>query len=491
MTFISKGKYDFPKMKSSFAKRAHKILPGALVTSSIDQHVSGLEGCIKWATAVYFPHIARAKREERMKVKGQPQSEKDKLNKNLNKIPEGIIINHYNSDTGKFNGHKITSKPSGESFKTFAKHLALKTPCNVPIRLYICVKGDAKFSDINGAESGLSYFYFRMVILKKIVMQGGDDSDLRTYPSLSATEKYDWPTIGFDADQHSKLRFSCIPTGATITAKTMKLDVIKDDCINAEVNLHEVSESELSSETFDVIYGQKLITHNVKDMPSYDDFQPWNSYTYLHKGANGRGKACFDFKFRGNKYRLPDEFFEKVLEWSGGGREDTGVRALLVRNTKVISNNKNGEHSCNFECKQPEEPGIFAPPMKKMRAIAAEKLPVKTDPIMILGGDQTGVKGNKKNTTIYINKEGGGVGCFNLPPSIRSQLRTHLGLQGAEDDLNGRLLTGFSILHTADFKGRVVVSGGTNNKSQEEMMIVCDQNGVEVARTVPRKRKRD
>mmetsp|Transcript_17309 Transcript_17309/g.41700 ORF Transcript_17309/g.41700 Transcript_17309/m.41700 type:complete len:155 (-) Transcript_17309:678-1142(-) len=85
----------------------------------------------------------------------------------------------------------------------------------------------------------------------------------------------------------------------------------------------------------------------------------------------------------------------------------------------------------------------------------------------------------------------GSVGYYNLPPSLRTQLRQHLRLPGAEDELDGQLLAGFHIVHTDEFKGRVAVRGGANSKSYEEKMIICDRSGVQVAKTEPRKRDRD
>mmetsp|Transcript_36370 Transcript_36370/g.91497 ORF Transcript_36370/g.91497 Transcript_36370/m.91497 type:complete len:158 (-) Transcript_36370:2033-2506(-) len=66
----------------------------------------------------------------------------------------------------------------------------------------------------------------------------------------------------------------------------------------------------------------------------------------------------------------------------------------------------------------------------------------------------------------------GSVGYYNLPPSLRTQLRQHLRLNGAEDELDGQLLAGFHIVHTDEFKGRVVVRGCANSKSYEEKMCI-------------------
>mmetsp|Transcript_17989 Transcript_17989/g.35133 ORF Transcript_17989/g.35133 Transcript_17989/m.35133 type:complete len:125 (-) Transcript_17989:178-552(-) len=104
----------------------------------------------------------------------------------------------------------------------------------------------------------------------------------------------------------------------------------------------------------------------------------------------------------------------------------------------------------------------------------------------ILGGGQVSLKASKKGTTIYVMEPDGSDGYYHLPPSLRTKLRLHLRLCGAEDELDGQLLAGFSILHSDAFRGRVAVTGGTNSKSCEEKMILLDSNGIEVARTKPR-----
>ena len=159
---------------------------------------------------------------------------------------------------------------------------------------------------------------------------------------------------------------------------------------------------------------------------------------------------------------------------------------------------KNSEEQ-GFECKLPtikkaqggDEPAFVRPLKETRRPKKAEDLPVSASPMQILGGGKQLVKASKQCTTIYVGEPTGSVGYYNLPPSLRTQLRQHLRLNGAEDELDGQLLAGFHIVHTDEFKGRVSVRGGANSKSYEEKMCICDRSGHQVAKTEPRKRERD
>mmetsp|Transcript_36369 Transcript_36369/g.91483 ORF Transcript_36369/g.91483 Transcript_36369/m.91483 type:complete len:263 (-) Transcript_36369:2332-3120(-) len=196
---------SFCLMQKVFSSLATDFLKNALVVSSIDQHIASLENCINAVTTLYNPKIAPQKAGYYDKFKGCSEKDCKIITKKLQDTPEGIIINHYNTDTGKFNGHTITSKEVGQSFCTCTKQIALQAACGVPIDLWTMVHG--------GEDEKESYYYYRRDRLSKIVTHGGShDAHMHVFPSLRPVDEYKahWGTIGVDVEQHAKLPFACL-----------------------------------------------------------------------------------------------------------------------------------------------------------------------------------------------------------------------------------------------------------------------------------------
>mmetsp|Transcript_45885 Transcript_45885/g.110481 ORF Transcript_45885/g.110481 Transcript_45885/m.110481 type:complete len:252 (+) Transcript_45885:464-1219(+) len=197
--------FSFCLMQKVFSSLATDFLKNALVVSSIDQHIASLENCINAVTTLYNPKIAPQKAGYYDKFKGCSEKDRKIITKKLQDTPEGIIINHYNTDTGKFNGHTITSKEVGQSFRTCTKQIALQAACGVPIDLWTMVFG--------GEDEKESYYYYRRDRLSKIVTHGGShDAHMRVFPSLRPVDEYKahWGTIGVDVEQHAKLPFAFV-----------------------------------------------------------------------------------------------------------------------------------------------------------------------------------------------------------------------------------------------------------------------------------------
>lgn len=473
-TFKCSGVYSFDDMVEVFVKVSPLILRDALVVSSIDQHITSLEKCINEVTVLYNPSIAQRKAQYREEYRDYSPKVQKCIEKKLNATPEGVIINHFNSDTGKFNGHIVTSKGVGQSFSTLTKQVALQAACGVRIVLWTLVRG--------GEESGLSYCYYKKDQLSKVVTSGGtDETHMRMYPSLKSVDEYmaDWGAMGVDVSRHTKLRFACITTGSHITASRLCLDVKVDESVNAQELMPMITYDDNVSEIFERIHEQARVITAIDDMPYYSEFQPWDRFKYHPKGLNNRGsQPIYAFYLDGFKYKLPPGFFDRVHAWC----KDKTNATVLIKNSE--------EHG--FECVLPEteeevqqgdEPAFVRPLRESRRPKKADDLPVSAEPMLILGGGQVSLKASKQGTTIYVQEPDGSDGYYNLPPSLRNKLRAHLRLCGAEDDLDGQLLAGYSIMHTEAFRGRQAVKLASYSKSYEEKMIILDSSGTEVART--------
>mmetsp|Transcript_45882 Transcript_45882/g.110460 ORF Transcript_45882/g.110460 Transcript_45882/m.110460 type:complete len:302 (+) Transcript_45882:636-1541(+) len=270
------------------------------------------------------------------------------------------------------NSRAAVRRTAKSSPKSCTKQIALQAACGVPIDLWTMVFG--------GEDEKESYYYYRRDRLSKIVTHGGShDAHMRVFPSLRPVDEYKahWGTIGVDVEQHAKLPFACVTCGSSTSISTMCLDV-KQDAGGIDTQAVTLSYDDTQTEVYEKIHQQPRTVTSVNEMPYYSEFQPWDRYVWLERGANGKERRpCYMFYKEGYKYRLPEGFYERVHEWC----RDKSNAIVLIKNSEEQG----------FECKLPtikkaqggDEPAFVRPLKETRRPKKAEDLPASASPMQI------------------------------------------------------------------------------------------------------------
>jgi hypothetical protein len=131
----------FEQCYDDFDRKHTIMLTGALVMSSIHDHIQDWEKCLERNVAVYCPKMALAKEKLRMELANEtcPSHERKAKMKKVNAVPEGYVLKSCNLDTGKHTGVESCSKRTNKPFSTMYDTMALHGLCGVPTELFVIV----------------------------------------------------------------------------------------------------------------------------------------------------------------------------------------------------------------------------------------------------------------------------------------------------------------------------------------------------------------
>lgn len=152
-----------PKQKKLTMQKAVATVLEGLVTKSIHDHIADMEIFLSGVTAMYFPQVHTLKTKALLDTH---KKARDKARNEINSIPEGAVIHWKTGTTGKRVGRVVSTDVNlgkgSTGFNKVINCLALETPCNLDITLYVLVDGLEEF--MNG---GTPTAWFRRVKVEK------------------------------------------------------------------------------------------------------------------------------------------------------------------------------------------------------------------------------------------------------------------------------------------------------------------------------------
>lgn len=485
------GDWEWEDMIEAF-HRYYEHLREALVVCSVSDMLADMGTYISKTIAVLFPLLDNAK------IK-QLNARCDRDSKNtIEGMPSGFLIRFCNKKTGKFNSVIISPKSNthGDAFTQFQKAVAWGSTQGEDPDVFVCVAGCEQylckdFKGTQGLGTLIRNLYFRKVPARRVLTNGGDSTDMKTYLMknsgfVTGNNKNltdDFNQIGVDIQQQKCLRLAVVKKGdKNINIRTMKISMEFVPYEEAQQGTEALEVISLvSSETLERM-NLRVKSNHVKMMPVSDIFQPWEGYKNHKNGLNKHRKPCIVFKFCGDSYSLPAALYADVNSWCG---EDPLRQAIVhVRRT-----NSNG-----FEChpyplttaaQQQALPGLSdlqqqqtdtASVVQFSGKVGSQfKIPRSDEPMKIVGGFLRNSKGSQTVTVIVIE----GSGSYTLPHSISKQLSAHFMVTDIPD---GNLLAGCKVVHTESRMARMV---GCRKGNDEEYVLIQDADGVTIAESVP------
>ena len=462
-TFASRGSAhtipNFKDMISQVNKMSSLLSPATLVTKSIEDHIKSWEEHVKQSVVIYYPGVYEAKKDQWDR---RPRKAKDKNNRvlrdKLNEIPDGFIITHNNSASGKFVGHVLKSHFTGRSNVNISGWIrasqaaAWASSSQEDPLMFICVEGLLGRGE---SKQRFSRVYFRKVQIKRILPSSERPWMHIPWNCTFLTGNHknkclDWHKIGVNFDNLKNLRFKVIDPDVRPSYQTMgSVDIELD---GVYMMSHEGSGSSLATDERERLTGVgKSIYELEQHNGLLSEWIAWSEYKLCCVGRSRRPKLRFCVK--GTWFWLPTSLnvSDKIIYFL----EQQSSSEIKV-SAEVRFTQEGG-----FEWRQQGCEKQFYGPCK-----AAKHIPIQSTPMKVL---QAGVQATGRSTAAYVCLDGG---KFFLPQSIYSSLQK---LTNAGNTFE-TILIGMQVSHAKSSFGRV-----PGMKNCEEHLSILDCDGSVVA----------
>ena len=461
-TFSSRGTgQTIPKFKDMIfqvEKMRFLLSPATLVTKSIEDHIKCMEVYVKRSVVVYYPGVYEAKKDQWDR---RPRNAADKNNRalrnRLNEIPDGFIITHNNSASGKFVGHVLNSHFTGRSnakvsgWTRVSQAAAWASSIQEDPLMFICVRG---LLGTGESEQSSSRIYFRKIPIKKVIPSLERPWMYIPWNCTFMTFNYqnkclDWQMIGINVDNLQNLRFKAIDPDVRPSFQTMgSVDIELD---GVDMMSHEGSGSSLATDEKERLTG---VGKSIYELDQHggllDNWIAWSEYKLCSVGKFRRPKLRFCVK--GTWFWLPTSLkvSDEIINF---------LKQQASLETKVCAEVQISQAG-DFEWRQQGCEKRFYGPCK-----AAKHIPVQSTPMAVL---QAGEQATGRSTAAFVCLDGG---KFFLPQSIYSSLQ-----KLADGNSFETMMIGMQIYHANSKFSRV-----PGMKNCEEYLSILDCDGSVVA----------
>ena len=406
--------WSLEKMVSVLHK-SHALLENCLVTTSIQEHISGMEACLTRSMVVYCPLAFNWKLRKQRLLSSKAKGFSDYKTM----YPDGAVLRWQNKYTHKVNGQEahgtITGRPSDIDKSGWDAVAHLAAACchsGQNPRLFILVGGTERFfdgGDANQTEKpdGPVHFYLREVPLQRFFIA----PNTRLQTGFIGEQKHEWEKI--NVRPHELKLYPRIIHDVRET--DLQIDLAIPEAFSSE-DLQDVEDA--SSDAVAAATGKTpgIMTPNEFNMPSVPTLMG-----AIKSQKSGKKKTDkLKFKHRGAWVWFPKEFeaairakvFEQdravcTFHWGDGT-----FNCTIYEGDEASAITASGANSLIQDAEQHAVTTTFVGKKQAMFLI-----PVSTEGHAITGAGVYFQKGNNSTCFVQIS-----LNLFNLPASLSVKL---------------------------------------------------------------------
>lgn len=449
ITFIGRWSSD---VKLQIMNKSVAAVRTELVSKSIHNHIADMEIFLGGVPAVYLPETQALKAQA---VRSACKKTRQAVKKRINSVPESAVMHWKTASTGKSVGRIIASDINlGKGLPAFNKTmqcLAMESPCNLEIKLYILVDGLHEY-----LAGGTPTLWFRCLSLKKCA----DSEECNKMLVSSQVCKGSGQQAETDVTKACGIH--------PFLLSHLRLALKKETPTYQNTGLYLLSAGTTS------VVPAKMEQRSFAGRGSLEGLPERFVNVKVvedRKGRLGRpsktNKSTLAFEFQGDRIRIPDEYQDEVWSHYQNHREECMIR--------VRKSSKGFEYEIAAFC--PQQNALVV--SQQGKAKSDFDLPVLSVPIKILAMHRT-----KRYRGYSYEIELENYGRFIGPPTITKNFVQHMRSHGdipsdlwngERDELPRLDLTnkGYFLSHTSSARG--TVKGGKGRP--EEFIKIIKDNG--------------